>query len=175
MFQRSFRRTWNQLAPFRYLRNRCRQRRSLFSIGTQTVVIPVYKEQRHRLFGREPRSADELVTVYAGVLAAASNLDATTMAFLIPGERPSSIRRAMLLLEEEGALGARMMRSSNRFGPCRSSAPGATGTRHRPIWSASTPPGTSRRGSIQSAAVLPSRLMPTCSIAFDFGRRQSTN
>jgi len=57
-----------------------------------------------QLLGREPRSAEELVTVYAGVLAAASNLDASTMALMIPGERPSSIRRAMGLLEEEGAL-----------------------------------------------------------------------
>ncbi len=57
-----------------------------------------------QLLGREPRSAEELVTVYAGVLAAAGNLDASTMALMIPGERPSSIRRAMGLLEEEGAL-----------------------------------------------------------------------
>jgi len=57
-----------------------------------------------QLLGREPQSADELVTVYAAVLAAASNLDATTMAMMIPGQRPSSIRRAMGLLQEESAL-----------------------------------------------------------------------
>ena len=38
-----------------------------------------------QLLGREPRSAEELVTVYAGV-ATAGHLDASTMALMIPGE-----------------------------------------------------------------------------------------
>ena len=53
------------------------------------------------LLEREPRSAEELVTVYAGVLAAASNIDAKTMTMMIPGQRASAIWRSMGLLEEE--------------------------------------------------------------------------
>jgi TnpA family transposase len=57
-----------------------------------------------QLLGRQPQSAEELITLYAGLLAAASNLDGTSMALMIPGQRPSAIRRAMGLLEEESAL-----------------------------------------------------------------------
>jgi TnpA family transposase len=70
------------------------------------LLLAVDSEARFssQLLGREPRSAEELVTLYAAVLAAASNLDATTMALMIPGQRPGAIRRAMALLEEEHAL-----------------------------------------------------------------------
>jgi TnpA family transposase len=70
------------------------------------LLLSVDSESRFswQLLGREPSSADELITVYAALLAAASNLDAKTMAMMIPGQRPSAVRRAMMLLEEESAL-----------------------------------------------------------------------
>jgi hypothetical protein len=39
----------------------------------------------HQLLGREPRSADELNSSYAGVFAAAANVEASAMALMIPG------------------------------------------------------------------------------------------
>ena len=70
------------------------------------LLLSIDSETRFswELMGREPQSAEELITVYAGVLAAASNLDAKTMAMMIPGQRASGVRRSMGLLEEESAL-----------------------------------------------------------------------
>jgi hypothetical protein len=58
----------------------------------------------HQLLGRAPRSADELLSSYAGVLAAAANVEASAMALMIPGLRAPAISRVLRLLEGEPAL-----------------------------------------------------------------------
>jgi len=58
----------------------------------------------HQLLGRAPRSADELISSYAGVLAAAANVEASAMALMIPGLPAPAISRVLRLLEGEPAL-----------------------------------------------------------------------
>ena len=58
----------------------------------------------HQLLGRAPRSADELLSSYAGVLAAAANVEASAMALMIPGLPAPTISRVLRLLEGEPAL-----------------------------------------------------------------------
>jgi hypothetical protein len=57
----------------------------------------------HQLLGRAPRSADELISSYAGVLAAA-NVEASAMALMIPGLPAPAISRVLRLLEGEPGL-----------------------------------------------------------------------
>jgi TnpA family transposase len=56
------------------------------------------------LLGRAPSAAEELTPVYAAILVAAMGLDRAEAAVMIPGVRPSAIRRASYLLESERAL-----------------------------------------------------------------------
>jgi hypothetical protein len=58
----------------------------------------------HQLLGRAPRSADELISSYAGVLAAAANVEASAMALMVPGLPSPAISRVLRLLEGEPAL-----------------------------------------------------------------------
>jgi TnpA family transposase len=58
----------------------------------------------HQLLGRPPRSADELISSYAGVLAAAANVEASAMALMVPGLAAPAISRVLRLLEGEPAL-----------------------------------------------------------------------
>ena len=58
----------------------------------------------HQLLGRSARSADELISSYAGVLAAAANVEASAMALMVPGLPAPAISRVLRLLEGEPAL-----------------------------------------------------------------------
>jgi TnpA family transposase len=58
----------------------------------------------HQLLGRAPRSADELISSYAGVLAAAANVEASAMALMVPGLPAPAISRVLRLLEGEPTL-----------------------------------------------------------------------
>ena len=57
------------------------------------------------MLGREPRSADELLMVYAGILAHGTALSAAECARMIPQLSPSSIRQAMRWASDEHRLG----------------------------------------------------------------------
>ena len=56
------------------------------------------------LLNRAPSAPEELKPVYAAILVAAMGLDRSEAAVMIPGIRPSAIRRASFQLEEERAL-----------------------------------------------------------------------
>jgi Tn3 transposase DDE domain len=56
------------------------------------------------LLGSAPYAAEELVPLYAAIFVAATGLDTTDVAMMIPGVRLSDIRRASMLLEEEKPL-----------------------------------------------------------------------
>jgi TnpA family transposase len=58
----------------------------------------------HQLLGRAPRSADELISSYAGVLAAAANVGASSMALMVPGLPAPAISRVLRMLEGEPTL-----------------------------------------------------------------------
>ena len=57
-----------------------------------------------RLLGRAPTTERELLLVYAGLLAHGTELNATSVALMIPGLTPEAIAEAMRLLEEEGPM-----------------------------------------------------------------------
>lgn len=57
-----------------------------------------------KLLGREPRNAEELLAVYAALLAAGTDLESRGIATMIRGVRESAVRRYMRLFESEPAL-----------------------------------------------------------------------
>jgi hypothetical protein len=83
------------------------------------------------LLGRPPSAPEELVPLYAAVLVAAMGLDSTDVAMMIPGVRPSAIRRASRLLEEERVCVAPTTQSSNYCSRNRSRKSGAMATKHQ--------------------------------------------
>ena len=58
----------------------------------------------HQLLGHAARSADELIAGYAGVLAAATNVEAHAMAHMVPGLSAQAISRVLRLFEGEPRL-----------------------------------------------------------------------
>ena len=74
----------------------------------------------HQLLGRAPRSADELVPSYAAVLVAAANVEASSMALMVPGLSAPAISRASCVYwRESRPCDAPVTPSSNgqRLGP----------------------------------------------------------
>lgn len=69
----------------------------MLSMDSQTGVS-------RQLLGRAPRSADELISTYAGLLAGAANVEASTMALMVPGVPASAIARVLRRLEGEPTL-----------------------------------------------------------------------
>lgn len=59
-----------------------------------------------KLLGREPKNAEELLAVYAALLAAGTDLESRGIATMIRGVRESTVRRYMRLFESEPALRA---------------------------------------------------------------------
>ena len=57
-----------------------------------------------RLLGRAPTTERELLLVYAALLAHGTELNAASVALMIPGLTPEAIAEAMRLLEEEGPM-----------------------------------------------------------------------
>ncbi len=70
------------------------------------LLVAVDSETRFswRLLGRAPSTPEELIPLYAAVLMAAMGLDQSEIEIMIPGVRPSMIRRASMLLEQERGL-----------------------------------------------------------------------
>lgn len=58
------------------------------------------------LLNRPARSEKELMRVYAGMLAHATAMDATTLALMLPGVEPSEVQAGKLLFEEDAAVRA---------------------------------------------------------------------
>lgn len=58
----------------------------------------------HQLHGRAAHSPDELISGYAGVLAAAANVEARAMAHMVPGLTATAILRVLRLFEGEPRL-----------------------------------------------------------------------
>jgi TnpA family transposase len=54
-----------------------------------------------KLLGREPKSAEELLAVYAAILAAGTDLESRGISTMIRGVRESAVRRYMRLIESE--------------------------------------------------------------------------
>lgn len=59
-----------------------------------------------KLLGRDPEDAIELISVYAGLLASGSDVDAKTAAAMIPGVTVAQVTAAMRMLEGPGRLRA---------------------------------------------------------------------
>ena len=79
---------------------------SLSRVQLPELLIAVDGETHFswEFLNRAPTSPEELKPLYAAILVAAMGLDRTDAAVMIPGIRPSAIRRASFLLEEERAL-----------------------------------------------------------------------
>lgn len=58
----------------------------------------------HQLLGRAPRSSDDLISCYAGVLAAATNVEAQSMAYMIQGLSAPAVTRVLRMFEGEPRL-----------------------------------------------------------------------
>jgi hypothetical protein len=70
------------------------------------------------MLGREPRSTNELLMVYAGILAHGTALSAAECARMIPQLSASSIRQAMHWATDERRLGeacASVLQSMHRY------------------------------------------------------------
>jgi hypothetical protein len=70
------------------------------------LIMSIDNETRFswRLLGRAPTTELELLLVYAAMLAHGTELDATSVALMIPGVSAEAIADAMRLLEDEGPM-----------------------------------------------------------------------
>jgi TnpA family transposase len=70
------------------------------------LIMAVDSETRFswRLLGRAPTTETELLLVYAAMLAHGTELDATSVAMMIPGVSAEAIADAMRLLEDDGPM-----------------------------------------------------------------------
>jgi hypothetical protein len=76
------------------------------SVQLPDLLMAVDSETRFswRLLGRAPTTEFEWLLVYAASLAHGTELDATSVALMIPGVSAEAIADAMRLLEDEGSM-----------------------------------------------------------------------